>query len=245
MARAAVGGSTPHGSTLHDSTYSPWLLSSWRCWLCLGGADLPRLAARGARHPPRRRALRARRAHCARRPRLPRLDAAPGRRRARPRRTVPCAEQPPTGRAHLARQLGLGTRPASARLGSGQRPASASLGQLAEVRCRPASPALSSTHRLCAPRCAPPPPHPRWVPRRASLASASARPGRRRMHRGGRRTALRVERKGRASCAPGRASIAPDRIALCAPHRYARRAALHITVPPPPPSGSSPYRIIT
>ena len=192
---------TPHGST-----YSPWLHSPWRCWPCLGGADLPRLAARGARHPPRCRALGARRAHRARRPRLPRLDAAPRRRSARSRRAAPCAEQQPTASAHLARQLGWGTRPASARLGSGQPPASASLGQLAEVRCRPASPALSSAHRLCAPRYAPPPPPPRWVPRRASLASASARPGRRRMQRGGRRAALRVERRGRASCAPGRAS---------------------------------------
>ena len=192
---------TPHGST-----YSPWLHSPWRCWPCLGGADLPRLAARGARHPPRCRALGARRAHRARRPRLPRLDAAPRRRSARPGRAAPCAEQQPTASAHLARQLGWGTRPASARLGSGQPPASASLGQLAEARCRPASPSLSSAHRLCAPRYAPPPPPPRWVPRRVSLASASARPGRRRMQRGGRRAALRVERRGRASCAPGRAS---------------------------------------
>ena len=121
-------------------------------------------------------------------------------------RAAPCAWPPPTACAHLARQLGWGTRPASARLGSGQPPASASLGQLAEARCRPASPSLSSAHRLCAPRYAPPPPPPRWAPRRASLASASARPGRRRMQRGGRRAALRVERRGRASCAPGRAS---------------------------------------
>ena len=197
--------------TPHDSTHSPWLHSPWRRWPCLGGADLPRLAARGARHPPRRRALGARRAHRARRPRLPRLDAAPRRRSARSRRAAPCAEQQPTASAHLARQLGWGTRPASARLGSGQPPASARLGQLAGARCRPASPALSSAHRLCAPRYAPPPPPPRWVPRRASLASASARPGRRRMQRGGRRAALRVERRGRASCAPGRASdLAPD-----------------------------------
>ena len=104
--------------------------------------------------------------------------------------------RPPARLGHTTRQRQARLRAAS---GLGQpRPT--------EVRCRPASPALSSAHRLCAPRYAPPPPPPRWVPRRASLASASARPGRRRMQRGGRRAALRVERRGRASCAPGRAS---------------------------------------
>ena len=136
--------------TPHDSTYSPWLhplpmAPLTMAALAMPGGPDPRLAARGARHPPRCRALRARRAHRARRPRLPRVDAAPRRRRARPRRAAPCAQPPPTACAHLARQLGWGTRPASARLGSGQPPASASLGQLAEARAgRP--------HRPCLPR---------------------------------------------------------------------------------------------